>query len=191
MAKRSLPVPFLDLLFILLLSLLVLTILRQPVKTSEIEQRAEFLIIAEWDDDSSSDIDTWFRGPTGNTVYFGSKQNGLASLDRDDLGALNDTRHNPDGTVETIRINREVITLRGWEVGAFTVNLHVYRFSDAHPIKARVRIMRLNPFRIVLEREVTLDTKGQETTIASIRLDANGDVQNIDYGFVKLTRSTP
>jgi hypothetical protein len=185
--RRSLPLPFLDLLFILLLALLALTIFRQPIKNSEIEQKAEFIIDVTWEDHSTSDIDTWFRAPTGERVWFANKQANIYSLDRDDLGGRNDTVRQPDGSYRVLPINREILTMRGWTPGTYTIALHSYAFTDQKPIKAKVRILRLNPFSIVLEREVMFEMDGQEITIANFVLNAAGQTVDLNYQFTPLT----
>lgn len=186
--RRALPVPFLDLLFILLLAMLVLMIPKQPIRTTDIENPAEFLIELQWDDQSCSDIDLWFRTPSGAKVWFSSKQAGVYSLDRDDLGCMNDTVTDPDGTRRVVRINREVLTMRGWEAGRYVVNVHAYTFKDAAPINVTVRMVRLNPFKEEWTRQVQIEMQGQETTISSFALDAQGNIGGIETSFVRLTR---
>lgn len=188
MLRRGLSVSFLDVVLILLTCVIYLTMPKQPARTSGIENPAEFLVELQWDDQSCSDIDLWFRTPSGAKVWFSSKQAGVYSLDRDDLGCMNDTVTDPDGTWRVVRINREVLTMRGWEAGRYVVNVHAYTFKDAAPVNVTVRMIRLNPFKEEWTRQVQIEMQGQETTIASFALDAQGNIGGIETSFVRLTR---
>jgi hypothetical protein len=187
--RRTLQLNFFDFFIVLLSGLLAVTALKK-VETAEakIEPKAEFVIDLMWPDMAKSDVDIWFLAPTGQKVYFLSKQNGLYSLDRDDLGESNDQVLQPDGSYKIVRVNREMLTMRGWVAGTYVINLHVYSWKDTAPIEATVRMLRLNPYKSVFERQVTLELKGQEITIASVTLDKDGNVTRIDYSPVELTR---
>lgn len=187
-SRRSLPLNFFDFLIVLLVGLLALTVVkRQETAEAGVSPKAEFLVELTWPDESASDIDLWFREPAGNVLFFASKQFSVYSLDRDDLGRSNDTMTMPDGTTHTILVNREILTMRGWSPsGRYTINVHVYRWNERAPIEATVRIIRLNPFDIALERKVALRTNGQEVTVASFGIDKDGRLINIDHGFVSL-----
>ena len=187
--RRTLPLNFFDFFIVLLVGLLAVTVLKkEESEEAKIDPKAEFIIDVMWPDMAKSDIDLWFLAPTGQKVYFLSKQNGLYSLDRDDLGESNDAVVQPDGTRSVVRINREMLTMRGWVASTYVVNLHVYSWKDTAPIEATVRMLRLNPYKIVFERQVTLEMKGQEITVASVSLDKDGNVTRIDYSPVELTR---
>ena len=86
---------FIDLLFNLILGFVFLFIvsfilINEPTKKEGIEQKAEFMIIMNWDSDHNKDIDLWMEGPTGK-VGFTSLEQGNMFLDRDDLGHRNDS----------------------------------------------------------------------------------------------------
>lgn len=188
MTRRSLPLSVLDLLFILLLTLLVITMLRQPIRNSDIETPAEFIVELTWPEDARSDLDLWFRAPGGEKLYFGSKQKSVYSLDRDDLGISNDTVLQPDGTRKTVRLNREVVTLRGWVAGNYTFNAHSYKWADSEPFEAVVRFIRINPYKLELEQHLTFSMRGQELTAATITLSEDGRVIGVSDEPVTLTR---
>jgi len=181
---KSNPLEFTDFLFILLLtflSLFILTLLLiNPVaKKAEIVQKAEYLVILEWNKEAGSDIDLWVEAPDGKIVSFRSSQAGTMHLDKDDMGGNTDTYINEDGELTQVKINQEVVTIRGKQQGEYTVNLHLYRLVDEvenlHPIK--VQVIRLNPFSIVLGKEVTMDTQGQEITVTRFSIvDSDGGV---------------
>ena len=181
---------FIDLLFVLLLALLVLTMPKQPVKTSAIAPKAEFLVEVSWDAMSCSDIDTWLLPPGGRPVWYSSRQIGLYSLDRDDLGCRNDTSLLRDGSEKIARVNREVVTFRGWEAGRYTVNLFSFTFEDDRPVTATVRLVRLNPFRTEFERHLVFEARGQELTAASFDIGAGGRVFGVSTAHVNVTGRT-
>ncbi len=179
---------FIDLLFLLVLVMLVTMIVKEPILKSEIERPAEFLIELTWDNDSGSDIDLWFREPGGNRVSYQQKQNGVYSLDRDDLGQFNDTVHLPDGSIRIIKLNREILTMRGWVPGVYTVNVFAYTAIEPE-IPTRIIWYRLNPFKILIEREILLTEKGQEVTAVSLTLDEAGGVTDMNFDPVRVART--
>ena len=94
---------FTDLLFNIVLGFafmfIIAFLLINPVeKDAEIEAKAEFMIIMEWDDQSAYDIDLWMMDPVGNIVGFPNMHAGLLHLDKDDLGQSNDSVILADGT---------------------------------------------------------------------------------------------
>jgi len=179
---------FIDLLFLLVLTMLVTMIVREPVLKSEIEQKAEYLIEMVWQDDSASDIDLWFQAPDGRRVSFQQKQNGVYSLDRDDLGQRNDIISLPDGTTRVIRLNREILTMRGWQAGTYTVNVFGYTMRE-DSVNVTVTWYRLNPFKVLVARTTVLTERGQEMTIASLTLDETGIVTNRSFDPVQVARA--
>jgi hypothetical protein len=187
--KRSRTV-FIDLLFLLLLTMLVTMIVKVEPRKSHIEHKAEFIIELTWDSDSKSDIDLWFREPGGNRISFQQKQRGIYHLARDDLGHHNDIIQLPDGTTKTIRINREILTMRGWTPGIYTINIFAYTVREPS-ISTRVIWYRLNPFKIILERDIVLTELGQEVTVASLTIDAKGNVTDMDFTPVPLAKTRP
>lgn len=179
---------FTDFLFILLLtflSLFILTLLLiNPVaKKAEIVQKAEYLIILEWNNASLSDIDLWVESPDQKIVSFRSKQMGVMHLDKDDMGGMTDSFVTKEGNVSLVQINQEVVTIRGKQQGEYIVNLHLYRLSEdsdkLNPVK--VSIIRLNPFQTIWAQEVILTTMGEEITVLRFSiLNDEGDVGEIN-----------
>ena len=87
---------FRDMLYLLSLAFAVLLIyaliqINPPAKKTEVERKAEFLIILEWDEKSVADLDLWVMDPQNNVVWFRNKTGGFLHLDKDDLGLHNDT----------------------------------------------------------------------------------------------------
>jgi hypothetical protein len=179
MRKYSSNLAFVDFLFILLLAFITLFILAliliNPItKKSEIERKAEFLIILEWGEKSEDDVDLWVQDPLANIVSFRKITAGLMHLDKDDLGIANDTIYLPNGTEQIIYLNREVITLRGWVEGEYIINTHMYSKRDSNPIKVKVEMLRLNPYKILFKENFILSKRGEEITVRRVTLDKDG-----------------
>ena len=191
MRKYQSNLAFVDFLFILLLAfismfILALILINPVTKKSEVERKAEFLITLEWDKESRDDIDIWVEDPLGKVVSFRNKTVDVMHLDKDDLGQINDTIRFPDGSTQVIHLNREVVTLRGWVEGEYTINAHMYNKRDrshpsdansyGHPTNVKVEMLRINPYKILFEERFTLTHRGEEVTIRRVTLDKEGDI---------------
>ncbi len=178
---------FRDLLYLLALSFAVLLIyaliqIQPPAKKSEIERKAEFLIILEWDEKSVADLDLWVMDPQNNVVWFRNKTGGFLHLDKDDLGQLNDTIM-IDGEVKIIYLNREVVTVRGIVPGEYITNVHAYRLrskSKGAVVNGYVRLLKLNPYVEYATERFTLENKGDEITVFRFYVDTDGYVSDVN-----------
>jgi hypothetical protein len=197
---------FIDLLFNIIVGVaflfLIAFILINPVsKKHDVESKADFLIILEWDSKSNDDIDLWMRDPLDNVMSFRSKDIGFMHLDRDDLGSRNDKITLPDGTIKYIKLNREIAALRGTLEGWYVVNVHVYRknrmidpadgVSKFIPTATSVELIQVNPYRIKIMTELILEKQGQEFTLFAFRLNDKGEVvetKKEDIPFVSLLK---
>ena len=183
---------FRDMLYLLSLSFAVLLIyaliqIQPPAKKSEIERKAEFLIILEWDERSLADMDLWVMDPQNNIVWFRQKTGGFLHLDKDDLGQRNDTIM-IDGEVKIIYLNREVVTIRGIVPGEYITNVHAYRKSKEAPVNGYVRLLKLNPYVEYVTEHFTLKNMGDEITVFRFYVDKDGYVSDINqdqYRFIK------
>tara|TARA_B000000460_G_scaffold243471_1_gene212394 strand:+ start:629 stop:1252 length:624 start_codon:yes stop_codon:yes gene_type:complete len=191
MRKYQSNLAFVDFLFILLLAfismfILALILINPVTKKSEVERKAEFLITLEWDKQSKDDVDIWVEDPLGKVVSFRNKTVDVMHLDKDDLGQINDTIRFPDGSSQVIHLNREVVTLRGWVAGEYTINAHMYNKRDrshpsdansyGHPTKVKVEMLRINPYKILFEEKFTLTHRGEEVTIRRVTLNKDGEI---------------
>ena len=191
MRKYQSNLAFVDFLFILLLAfismfILALILINPVTKKSEVERKAEFLITLEWDKESRDDVDIWVEDPLGKVVSFRNKTVDVMHLDKDDLGQLNDTIRFPDGSTQVIHLNREVVTLRGWVEGEYTINAHMYNKRDrshpsdansyGHPTNVKVEMLRINPYKILFEEKFILTHRGEEVTIRRVTLNKDGDI---------------
>jgi len=148
---------------------------------ADVKLKAEFVIVATWPKELTSDVDLWVADPAGNTMYYGNKESGMMHLDRDDLGNVNDVITLPSGQKIECSTNQEVATIRGIIPGEWIVNVHLFRWDGRDPIPVTVRIDDLNPkVTRVAEKTVNLLNYGHEITITRMLVSASGDVLSLD-----------
>jgi hypothetical protein len=189
-----------DLLFNLLVGFVFLFVvafllINPPTKKEDAPKKAEYLIIIEWDETANDDVDLWVRDPQGVTVSFTNKTGGLLNLEKDDLGMSNDKWRKPDGTVVTIPINREVVTMRGIVPGRYEVAAHIYSrkvkiYTRPSGMTETIRdnthgtiiatLVKINPYGEVYTTTRKYDTKGQVFPLFNFEIDANGKLIALD-----------
>jgi len=189
------PTAFTDLLFNIVIGvafmfMLAFLLINPVAKKQDIESKADFLIILNWDTKSFNDLDLWMRDPLENTVSFRNKDNGLMHLDRDDLGGKNDRIKQPDGTIKYVDLNREILALRGTVEGWYVVNIHSYRKRDEpNPVKGSVELIQVNPYKVIAIQDFEIQLQGIEKTIWQFEMDDTGNIVDIKeepYSIVKL-----
>ena len=186
---------FRDMLYLLSLSFAVLLIyaliqIHPPAKKSEIERKAEFLIILEWDERSAADIDLWVMDPQENIVWFQQKTGGFLHLDKDDLGHRND-KIIIDGKEKIIYLNREVVTIRGIVPGEYITNVHAYRKFKNTPVNGYVRLLKLNPYIEYATEYFILKDVGDEVTVFRFEVNKDGYVSDINQDHHKFITNLP
>ena len=176
---------FNDILFNALLGFVVLFVLAllliNPItKKSDIPAKAEILIIVEWDNESPDDIDTWVQGPLmGAPISFQNKHSGSMHLDRDDLGRTSDIMM-IDGEKIVIKINREVVTMRGIAKGDYYINIHVYnKPGNSEPTKYTITLLDVNPYREVYVMQGEVTARGDIVRLPGFTLDEEGEVTDV------------
>ena len=177
--------PFTDLLFNTLMGFTLLffisIIFMNPIaKLGNINYKAEYIITVIWPEDQPDDIDLWVQDPYQETVSYLRKEAGWLNLDRDDRGDLNDTvMINGEKVVHPI--NQEVVTIRGIISGEYIVNLHYYESQSNRPVKANVKIEKVNPvLRLVFIDQLVLEKVDDEKTVLRFELDGNGEIVGIN-----------
>jgi len=178
--------PFTDLLFNALLGFtflfLVAIMFMNPIaKKGIIDPKAEYIITVTWPDNNPDDVDAWVEDPNGNLVWFRNREAGLIHLDRDDRGLVNDTL-NINGKVVQNPLNQEVVTIRGVVPGEYVVNVHYYASETGNPVPVQVRLDKVNPSLEVLYYDtITLQEKGEEQTALRFKINAGGEVSDINH----------
>ena len=175
---------FLDLLFNTLLCFAALFVLsfiliNPSKKENNIKAKADFMITVTWNKDLDDDVDTYVEDPVGNLVAFMRREEGLMHLDRDDLGHRNDTINTPNGPIE-YKDNREIVTLRGFVPGEYVVNVHMYMKREIAPTEVTIVLEKLNPYIIIMAKNVILTTSGQEDTAFRFVVDSEGSVTKVN-----------
>ena len=189
---------FIDMLFNILvgfafLFIVAFLLIKPEAKKKDFDRRAEYIVIMEWDTGAKDDIDLYVEDPLGGIASFRHPRVNFMHLDKDDLGSRNDTTTLPDGTIQTIPINREVMTIRGVVPGEWIINGHYYSSYDhadangdeklivqkQNPdyfITVKVELHKVNPYEILWVGEKKYSRKGQEETFLRWRLDSNGKI---------------
>lgn len=125
----------LDLFLLLAMGFVVLFVLAfiliKPVdpKQKDVELEEQLLIKLEWDDQATSDVDLWVLLPNGETVSFKSKEQRIASLERDDRGTASDLVY-INGKETWHKDNTEIVRIKVLEDGEYFVSVQFY--SDTY-----------------------------------------------------------
>jgi hypothetical protein len=158
------------------LALFLVSSFEEVKNTAHELPKAEFIIDLSWNDGSQDDIDLYVMDPTGKIVFFGQKSSPIMFLDLDNRGNSNWVDM-PDGTRKDIPDRKEIVTIRTIFAGEYTVNAHVYSKRDEGvPVKVKLRLIKVNPYREITVNEVTFDAKGQEQTLLNFVVDSSGNV---------------
>ena len=177
---------FLDLLFntlvgFVFLFIIAFLLINPSIKKADIKTKAEFVITVTWSDNSQDDVDTWLQDPAGNVLHFRQRDVGLAHLDRDDLGKINDTLILDDGRRVEYPHNQELTTIRGFLTGEWVLNVHMYKKRDANPTLVEVRIDKLNPkVETVFYKKIVMKSRWEEITVTRFVMTNQGDIIDWD-----------
>jgi hypothetical protein len=177
--------PFSDLLFNTLLAFVMLfaialIAMNPKAKTGVIDAKAEFIVTVTWPDMDPNDIDTWVQDPGGNLVWFRAREGGMMHLDRDDRGVANDTIV-INGQQVVNPLNQEVVTVRGFAPGEYTVNVFYYETKNGQPVPVNISVVKVNPrAEVAFYGSVTLPRKGDEATAVRFTVDRDGQVTGVN-----------
>jgi hypothetical protein len=177
--------PFSDLLFNTLLAFVMLfaiamIAMNPKAKTGVIDAKAEFIITVTWPDLNPNDIDTWVQDPGGNLVWFRSREAGMMHLDRDDRGLSNDTIV-INGQKVVNPLNQEVVTIRGFVPGEYTVNVQYYESKNGEAVPVNVSVVKVNPrAEVVFYGTTVLARKGDEATMVRFTVDRDGYASGVN-----------
>ena len=131
-------------LLLCILSVVIVAVAPTKAKVDGVKPKAEFLITADWPVALDSDIDLWLVGPEKKPVFYGAREAGCVSLDRDSLGFSTSQI-----TLALSESNKETAPIRCIAAGHYDIgdNLDSDRelAKGAQSIPARVEITGLNP----------------------------------------------
>ena len=139
--KYKSTIGFIDILFNILvgfafLFIVAFLLIKPEAKREDFDRKAEFIVVMEWDYERQDDIDLYVQDPSKTIVHFRNARANFMHLDKDDLGKRNDTIM-VNGVEKIVKINREVVTIRGIVPGEYIVNVHFYSDYSEHANYAR------------------------------------------------------
>ena len=157
-------------------------ILINPIaKQGIVDPVTKMMIIIKWPELSAADIDVWVKGPDGTIASYINKDGKYIILERDDLGSSNDYVK-IDGQITPISRNMETMSLNALPKGEYVINLHNYShsFNDflgrlreepQYPIPVTVEVIKINPFKAVFQKTVTLEYREEKTVLSFVITD--------------------
>lgn len=175
---------FNDMLFNVLLGFVVLFVIAflliNPItKKQDIPAKAEAMIVIEWSDESFTDVDLWIQRDRDLPVGFNNKSGQGMNLERDDLGTSND-RIVVDGVMQVIKVNREVVNIRGIVPGSYYINVHAYSWSEKEPLEVKVTVIDINPtYKEIYSQKVKLQFRGDIRRLPGFVIDKEGNVGSV------------
>ena len=188
--KYKSTIGFIDILFNILvgfafLFIVAFLLIKPEAKREDFDRKAEFIVVMEWDKERQDDIDLYVQDPSNTIVHFRNARANFMHLDKDDLGKRNDTIM-VNGVEKIVKINREVVTIRGIVPGEYIVNVHYYSDYSEHanvtrgpmsPLEVKVIVHKVNPYSEVWQGIKPFTKKGQEETFIRFTMDKEGNVK--------------
>src|ERR1700730_15257209 len=110
-------------LLLCILSVVIVAVAPTKAKVDGVKPKAEFLITADWKVELDSDVDLWIVGPEKKPIFYGSREVGCASLDRDSLGYSTSQITLADGSTAQSESNKETSTVRCCAPGHYAVGI--------------------------------------------------------------------
>src|SRR5580698_5003108 len=172
-------------LLLCVLSVVIVAVAPTKARIDGVKPKAEFLITADWPVALDSDVDLWVVGPDKKPVFYGAREAGCVSLDRDSLGRSTAEITLADGSTAQSESNKETTTIRCIAPGRYDVGVNLYSDREldrgAAAIPVRVEITGLNPrVTTLFARDVALDKVGQTINVASFDLAQDGAVKLVE-----------
>jgi hypothetical protein len=172
-------------LLLCILSVVIVAVAPTKAKVDGVKPKAEFLITADWKVELDSDVDLWLVGPDKKPVFYGSREAGCASLDRDSLGYSSSQITLADGSLALSESNKETATIRCIAPGHYDVGVNLYSDRElakgAASIPVRVEVTGLNPqVTTLFAGDVVLDQVGQTINVVSFDLSPDGKIKLIE-----------
>ncbi len=176
--------PFIDVLFCCLLMLVAILFL---LKTEEDAQKMRppnviFEVILTWEGQNPDDLDIYVQSASGHTVSFNNREGGpgsLIALDHDALGIRNNfLPENERGVIA--EFHEERVSFRGITEGENIVTVHCYAKRSEEPVKCKVTLIKVKPFKQIIVEELEFKATGEEITAFRFETDKGGNVTGIN-----------
>lgn len=153
---------------------------RKQAQEAGLRTEGAYAVIMDWPNDSPDDVDLYARDPSGNIIYFNSRDLGLMHLEHDDQGAASDKAKLGSGEVR-VEKNEERIILRGIVPGEYVINVQMYDKRSAPATPVTIRLVRLKGEDVELaKKERVLKRSGDEATAFRFTLNADGTVGGVN-----------
>jgi hypothetical protein len=181
-------------LLLCILCVVIVAVAPTKAKVDGVKPKAEFLITADWKVELDSDVDLWLVGPDKKPIFYGAREAGCISLDRDSLGRSTAEITLADGSLAQSESNKETATIRCLEPGHYDVGVNLYSDRElakgAASIPVRVEVTGLNPqVTTLFAKDVALDQVGQTVNIASFDLDRDGTIKLVEPPLEPITHA--
>jgi hypothetical protein len=172
-------------LLLCVLSVVIVAVAPTKAKVDGVKPKAEFLITADWPVALDSDVDLWLVGPDKKPIFYGSREAGCVSLDRDSLGRSTAEITLADGSTTQSESNKETTTIRCIAPGRYDVGVNLYSDRElakgANAIPVRIEVTGLNPrVTTLFAKDVALDQVGRTINVASFDLTLDGQIKLVD-----------
>lgn len=200
MRRYSTNLTFVDMLFNLLIgftSLFIIAfLLINPIADEgKIDPVTQFMLTATWDNESPIDLDVWVKGPgingsNMNVIGFQNKDGRYMVLDRDDLGANNDS-FMLNGEPMIVKRNIETVVINSIVPGEYVVNVHFFgpnrEIHHNRLEEVEVTLYDMEPFTIKFTGKKSLSFR-EETTLVSFVVTEDGEITDVrsDIGLDKI-----
>lgn len=175
------------------LFLMVIPFMNPVADQGKIDPVTQLMVNIQWPNDSRVDIDLHIKGPDGTITNFARKDGKYMVLDRDDLGAKNDT-YEVNGQIKVVPRNMETLTVNDIVPGEYFVTVHFFgqgrmpfitkngnliknpNFVDSEVVQ--IDFIDMHPFRVFYSTEVNVLAR-EEKPILSFIVDERGNVSDI------------
>jgi hypothetical protein len=179
-----------------MLAIVIVAVNPPQTKANGVQEKAEYLLSLEWDVHKDADVDIHLMPPSKKPVFYGSRDVGCATLDRDNRGFIDSIITLADGSQVTVDSDKETIALRCIEPGRYDLGANLYADHDrvidprAIGLKVHAEILALNPsVHVVFAKDLVLDSVGQTVNWASFDMARNGQITLSDPPLTPITAS--
>jgi hypothetical protein len=169
------------LLFLIIIFITIITPDTHKETDGLIDPKTAYYIELTWPDGSAADIDLWVLGPDKKQLGYKSKDIGYMSLERDDLGNVNDyfyingrNYRNPN--------NIEMALIRTALPGQWWVNVYYYHpYTEKKPVEVKIRFIRMKNYQVLLQASIILSKRDEQRTVTSFVIDNKGRIIDNTY----------
>jgi hypothetical protein len=179
-------------LLLCILCVVIVAVAPTKAKVDGVKPKAEFLITADWKVELDSDVDLWIVGPDKKPIFYGAREAGCVSLDRDSLGRSTAEITLTDGSLAQSESNKETATIRCLAPGHYDVGINLYSDRElakgVASIPVRVEVTGLNPqVTTLFAKDVALDQVGQTINVASFNFSPDGKITLVEPPLAPIT----